>query len=305
MHRFWLLAACAGLVSAAAFMAGLTGSMPLVILANFAPAPLLGAAFGLGALGGIVASVTSALLVLVAGGINSAIVFALATAVPAAILGRQIMLSRQMEDGTVEWYPQDYMLVWLFGIGVASFGALALFLAGQSAGFAGTVHAAMTEMANVFQVKEKELFIAATTPLLPGLAIAAWMLLLVVNGAVAQGLLVKGKMALRPSPDIAALYVPNWMAPAGAAIALAAILLGGDAGYAARNLVVVIAVPFFLQGIGVVHMTARAIGAGTGLLAVFYVMLMVIGWVAFLIALLGLVEQFLKIRSRISNRLES
>lgn len=305
MKRFWLLAACAGLAGAVAFLAGLTGSLPAVILANFAPAPLLAAAFGLGALGGVVAAAVSAVIVLIAGGLSTAIVFVLATAAPAAILGRQAMLSRTMDDGTTEWYPQNYLLVWLFGIGIASFGALALFLASQSNGVAGTVYAAMNEMADAFQVKEKELFVAATAPLLPGLAVSAWMLVLVINGALAQWLLSRAQKALRPSPDIAELFVPNWIAPAGAAVVLAAIALGGDAGYTARNLLVVMAVPFFLQGIAVVHMTARFVGAGAGLMVVFYVMLMIVGWVAFLIALLGLVEQFLNIRARVANRLES
>lgn len=307
MYRFWLLAVAAGLASAVIFMSGLAGSTATMILANLAPAPLFAAALGLGAFGGMVAAAASTVFVLISGGFTTAATFALVTAVPVALLGRQAMLSRTREDGSVEWYPSIGLLAWLTGIGATAFLVLALFLASQTEGLSGTVRAAVEEMAEIFQLEgeHRDLLVATATPLLPGMAIAMWMLMLVVNGAVAQGLLVAGKKALRPTPDIAALHLPGWIAPAAAAVGLAAILLAGDPGYAARNLLVVMTVPFFLQGISVVHMLARRTGGGAALLAVFYVMLVVVGWVGILIVLLGLLEQFVNLRARMSRREES
>ena len=145
------------------------------------------------------------------------------------------------------------------------------------------------------------MLIALLHPILPGFTVASWMLLLVANGALAQGLLSATNRALRPSPDLGTLELPNWIATAGAAAALAAVALDGDPGYFARNLVIIAAIPFFLQGLSVVHVLARRTGGGAMMLVIFYVMLIVLGWVAFLIVLLGLVEQIIGLRRRMDD----
>lgn len=307
MYRFWLLAGGAGLVSTAAFLggvvAGINGSFSGFMLAYLSPAPLFAAALGLGGSAGIIAAAVGTVPVVIAGGLPLGLGYAAFAAVPAAVLGRQAMLSRAGAEGGIEWYPPGALAVWLCAIGAATYTLLCLLLASQPAGLSGTVREMLTELAGLMQLTDDrlELFMGILHPIFPGATIAVLMLLQVANGALAQGLLSAADRAIRPSPDLGALELPGWIATGAAAAALAALVIGGELGYFARNLVIVASVPFFLLGLSVVHVLARKTGGGTMLLAVFYVTLIVLGWIAVVLVLLGLIEQVARLRQRMSR----
>ncbi|MDH3230749.1 MAG: YybS family protein [Alphaproteobacteria bacterium] len=307
MYRFWLVAGSAGLASAAAFligvMAGLGGSYAGFMLVYLSPAPLFAAALGLGGSASIVAAVAGSVPVALAGGLPAGLGYAVVAAAPTAILGRQAMLSRSNEEGRIEWYPPGALAGWLCGIGAVTYILLCILLASQPAGLSGTVREMLTQLAAWMEVPDddRELFIGLLHPILPGTAVAFLMLVQVANGALAQGLLSAANRAVRPAPDLGALELPGWIAIAGAVAALAALVVGGEFEYFARNLVIIAAVPFFLQGLSVVHVLARRTGGGAMLLAVFYVTLVVLGWVAIVLVLLGLVEQIIGLRRRMNT----
>lgn len=307
MYRFWLLAGGAGLVSAAAFLggvkAGLSGSYSGFMLVYLSPAPLFTAALGLGGSAGIVAAAVGTAPVIIAGGIPAGLGYTALAAVPSAVLGWKVMLSRANADGEIEWYPPGALAGWLCGIGVVTYVLLCVLLASQPAGLSGTVKEMLTELAGRIQIPDDEmdLFIGILHPIVPGAAVAFLMLIQAANGALAQGLLSAADRAIRPAPDLGALELPSWIATGGAVAALAALVVGGEFGYVARNLVIVAAVPFFLQGLSVVHVLARRTGGGTMLLAIFYVTLIVLGWIAVVLVLLGLVEQIAGLRRRMNR----
>lgn len=302
MFRYWLLVAvAAGLFSAAVYLASLSGTLAGMILAYLAPAFLYAAGLGLGALAGGVAGLGGTLAAALTGGVATGLGYFLVCAVPAALLVRQAMLSRRMADGTVEWYPPGLLAAWLTGIGMAGLVVMSLLLLREGAGMEAAVHGFTLKVGDMLDAADPELFARMVTPLLPGTMIAVWLLMLTVNAALAQAALVGTGRNLRPSPDIAALELPAWPAPVGAAAALAGVLLSGDLGYFLRNFAVVMAVPFFLQGLGVIHVLSRRTAGGRPMLAIFYALLVVLGWIAMLITVLGLVEQLLGLRRRLSG----
>lgn len=301
MARYWLLAAAAGLVSAAVFVIGNSGSPSTMILAYLAPAPLFLAGLALGWLAALAAGAAGTLLALLIGGPVVALGYLVINAAPVAILVRQALLSRQTADGSVEWYPPGLLAAWLTGIGMAGLAAMALALIADGVGLEDTVRRFTAEFAEVIGTPHPELFVSLVAPLLPGSVAAVWMLTLTVNGALAQAGAAWVKRNRRPAPDIGALHLPFWPAVIGAAAAVAGLSVGGDAGYFLRNLAVVAAVPFLLQGLSVVHVLSRRTGAGIPMLAVFYTLLVVLGWVSLLIVLLGLVEQVVGIRARLAQ----
>lgn len=307
MYRFWLMAVSAGLASAAVFLigvtAGFTGSYAIFLLVYLSPAPLYAAALGLTGSAGIVAALVGTVPVALALGIQAGFAYIVLVGAPAAVLGRQAMLSRRAEDGGVEWYPPGALAVWLSGVGVAILTLFALLLGSQPAGLSGTVREMLTQFAEWMQVvaEQRTLFVELLHPILPGAAVAFLMLVHIANAALAQGLLSAANREVRPTPDLGALELPGWIATAGAVVIVAAIVLGGDFGYFARNFVIIAAIPFFLQGLSVVHVLARRTGGGPPLLAVFYVTLIVFGWIAILLVLLGLVEQVVGLRRRLQN----
>lgn len=301
MARYWLLAAAAGLASAALFVLGNSGSPYGMVLAYLAPAPLFLAGLTLGGLAAVAGGAAGAVLAVATAGPLAALGYLLADAVPVAILVRQALLSRPGADGAVEWYPPGLLAAWLTGIGMAGLAVMALVLIAGGAGLEGAVRGLATEVAAVLEAPQPELFVDLVSPLLPGSVAAVWMLMLTVNGALAQAAAVSGKRARRPTPDIGALELPFWPAAVGAMAAVAGLTVGGDAGYFLRNLAVVAAVPFLLQGLGVVHVLSRRTSGGVPMLVVFYALLVVLAWVSVLIALLGLVEQVAGIRRRLQR----
>lgn len=309
MYRFWLMAGSAGLASAAVFLGGIAaatgGAYIGFMMAYLAPAPLYMAGLGLGGAASIIAGIVGTVPVALVADLPTSLGYAVSSAAPAAILGRQAMLSRRTEDGAIEWYPPGALAGWLCGVGAVTFTLLCILLAVQPAGLSGTVKDMLVELTGRMPVREqdRELFVQLFHPFLPGGAVAVMLLIQVGNGALAQGLLSAMKRAIRPSPDIGALILPGWTATVGAGAALAAIVLGGDWGYFARNLVIVTAVPFFLQGLSVVHVLARKASSGAILLAVFYVTLVILGWaVAAAVVVIGLVEQVVGLRRRLENK---
>lgn len=308
MAKYWLTAAAAGLAGALAWLAAYLGAMPGLVLSYLAPAPLFLAGLGLGGAGGVAAAAGGALLILAVGGPPGATIFVLTIAVPAVLLTRKAMLSRSVAAdeevagaGATEWYPPGLLAAWLAGLGVAGLSAIALYLLSEPDGMQGTVAALTAELATAMEMPEPAMFSQVATPLLPGLMVSAWMVMLTLNGALAQTILVRAGRNLRPSPDIAALYLPGWIAPAGALAAAIGLLAPGDLGYFGRNLVAVLAVPFFFQGLAVVHALTRRSASGRPLLAIFYVLLIVLGWLVLLVAVLGLAEQIAGFRARLEK----
>lgn len=307
MNRVLLLAVTAGLMSAAVYLGGVTaglgGSYFGIMLAYLSPAPLFAAALGLGGPAGVLAAIVGTVPVLILGGAAALFGYMALAAVPAGVLGRQAMLSRVDDQGETEWYPPGALAGWLFGIGAVIHATFSAVLGARPAGLSGSVEEMLTELAVRVQIPDDRLdpIINYLHPILPGTAIAFLLLVQVGNGALAQGLLVAGGRSIRPTPDFGALELPGWTAVAGAVIALAAIVLDGDLGYFARNLLIVATVPYFLQGLSVVHVLAARTGGGSMILAVFYVTLIVLGWVAVLIVLLGLVEQLVGFRQRLNR----
>lgn len=302
MSRYWLLAAAAGLVSAAVFMVGNTGTPAAMLFAYLAAAPLFLAGLTLGGFASLAAGAGGVVLTVLAGGLAAALLYLLVNAAPVAILTRQALLSRTAEDGSVEWYPPGLLAAWLTGLGIAGLGLASLLLASGEAGLEGSVAAFAGEAGRMLGAGDPAVFASVVTPLLPGMVMAVWMLMVTVNGALGQAAAVWAGRNLRPTPDIGALQLPVWPAAVGAAAAVAGLTLGGDLGYFLRNLAVVAAVPFFLQGVAVVHVLSRRSAGGMPMLAVFYALLVVLGWMAMVVAVLGLVEQLAGIRARLARR---
>ena len=125
----------------------------------------------------------------------------------------------------------------------------------------------------------------------------SWMMMTASNGSLAQGLLARFGASWRPSPDLAALGLPMWI-PVLLAFAAGATLFGGIARFIGVNVLIVLAVPFCLAGLAVLHTVARRFPRPAVTLTVFYLLAGVLGWPLLLIALLGLLDSPLGLRRR-------
>jgi hypothetical protein len=120
------------------------------------------------------------------------------------------------------------------------------------------------------------------------------------NGVLAQGLLARFGANWRPSPDMAALGLPVWI-PVLFALAAGVMLLGGTARFVGVNVMIVLAVPFSLAGLAVLHSLARRLSRPAVPLVTFYVLAGLFGWPLLLVALLGVLDSSLGLRRRFAR----
>lgn len=299
MLAYWAGAAVLGVASAALYLAAL--ALPGgVLLASFTQAPLFLAGLTLGLPAALAASATSALVVSGGAGLIGGIVHAIVNALPVLVLIQRALLSRQTADGGVEWYPPGLLVSWLTGLAVLALGVLLLLLAGAEGGIEGAVQRQIEAMLPMFgpnQDAMRPLF-EIIAPVVPGMVVAAWMTVTIVNGALAQAMALKTGRAARPAPDIAATELPRIVA-AGLAIMAGLALVGpGALGVVGANATVVLTVPFLVLGFAVVHAATKGLRARGLLLGGLYAVTAILTWPVIVIVALGLIEQGFGLKRR-------
>jgi uncharacterized protein YybS (DUF2232 family) len=300
--RYLLAAISGGIASALIYSLTGMGSFGGILLAYFAPLPLylIGLSFGWTA--GAVAGAVAALTITVVGGFLGAAIFVLINAMPALIIIRQALRSRPDAQGQPVWYPAGLLIISLSLTGAILYTVIALWLNAQPAGLEGSVRALVEGFSSqVIPAESADMrtaFVGMIMPLLPGIFAVSWMFMVVVNATLAQGLLVRFKRNYRPSPDIVTMEFPNWFPVAAATAALAGYVLPGEWGYYGVNLAMILILPFFFMGLAVVHALCRRSSATGFVLTVFYGLLIIFGWLAIIVAALGLIEPWVGLRRR-------
>jgi hypothetical protein len=299
MLAYWAGAAVLGAVSAALYLAAL--ALPGgVVLASFTQAPLFFAGLTLGLPAALAASVTSALMVSGAAGLVGGLVHGIVNALPVLVLVQRALLSRKAADGVVEWYPPGLLVSWLTALGLLALGVLLLLLASSEGGIAGAVQRQIEAMLPLFGPNQEAMrpLFETIAPVVPGMVVAAWMTVTMINGALAQALALKTARAARPAPDIAATELPKLVA-AGLAISAGLGLLGpGALGVVGVNGTVVLTMPFLVLGFAVVHAATKGIRARGLLLGGLYAVTAILTWPVIAIVALGLIEQGFGLKRR-------
>ncbi len=321
MNRGTALALILGLASALPFLITLT--MPSgAFFTPLVPLPLFLSGLALGS-GAVVVSAATTSLVL---GLPVAVAvfqatdsiglalfngaqMVLATAVmltaPVVILVRQALLTRTAGDGGIEWYPPGLLVTWLTGIGFVHLAVIAVMLALLDGGtsiegtfsdlFSAWLGAALPDLPTE-ETAELSRFVAYFGL---GLGTTGWLLLLAINGVLAQGALARYGRNLRPAPNIAVLELPRWLALALAASVVTALLATGDLAFLARGLALVLLLPYIFAGLAVVHTAFRRYKARILLMVIFYVILVFFTWPMVFVIALGLVDQWFGFRRRL------
>ena len=300
-----LIALLGGGLSAVVALAFLTGTPGALFLAYVAPLPLLLVGLGFGVSAGTVASGAGVLATVALGGIVTAGLYALVNALPAWIVVRTVLTQRPGGGGAVAWYPPGFTLSWLTAVAAGLFAAAAILAWSAGSGvveaLSGFLDQALAIMLPQIASAQRGDLVAAIIPLFPGMIGASWILMTAVNGALAQGILVRAKRNLRPSPRLADLTLPDWMSWLLVASAATALLGPGELEYTGRNLALISAVPFFFLGLAFVHTVVRRMSFSGPLLVMFYFMLIFSNWAAPAVAGIGMIEQWAGLRRRFAG----
>jgi len=132
----------------------------------------------------------------------------------------------------------------------------------------------------------------------PKLGMASVMV--IVNGLLAQGVLSRFSLNLRPGVPFHTLWLPQWMSIVFAA-ALLASFLPDQIGALGTNAAIVAGLPFVFVGLSVIHALSLRWRARAFILVCVYFGLVVAGWPALVAAAIGFAETWLSLRQRFSS----
>lgn len=299
-----IMALSAGICSAVAVFSIVFGSILAFPLFYLAPLPLYLAGLGIGSKGAITAGITAVFTAGLIGNAFTALPFAVAYAIPAVLLCQLAMRTRPDADGAPVWYPVGNLIGTLTVVGATGLSFFAMMAIMDEGGIslqdtvASLIGTALERMGSQIPADSRASLAGGLAPFFPGMAVASWIVMHLVNAAAGQAALVKSGRNLRPKISYADLTLPDWCSWLLVGAGVIALVAPGDGSYLGRNLVIVALVPFFLLGLAVVHTFARRIANGTMMLVAFYVLLMVLGWTAFLVAGAGVLEQWIGLRNR-------
>lgn len=302
----------AGLASLILFLSAGTGSALALLPTIFNPLPIFLAGLSLGTTAAMFGAGTVFLFLLTAGGLTSAAMYLAGIGIPIIILIRQALLNRPAEnEGEIEWYPAGRLLLWLVGIACGLFALLFIGALGQDGGLAGQATRMFEDMVKnnpelqqLFSdlnpdVSNEELIalIGGVWPIMTCLSIIAIM---AINAGLAQRWLVRLGKAIRPSPPVLTMTLPE---PLLLIFVLTAILslFSGQLGYLGSGLSNILTIPYFLLGLTVVHVISSAWPGRSFGLTVFYLALFLFPLIAPLIALMGMAEPWLKLKQRFAS----
>lgn len=296
-----LVTALAGFASAALFLAGPASAL-MAVLQIFTQLPLLFCGLTLGLKPMLLASAVSALVITGVGGYLTTLVFAATFAAPCLLLVRQWLLSRNDDQGNTEWFPVGWVAAQLAIYFFVLATLIILILESQSVDITGTIREAFEAFAASVALPEGQAIdmtlVDRLARLVPAFTAVGLLVSTLLNALVAQSLAVRSGQARRPTPLFSSLSLPNWAILGLAATTVASFVLSGTMFLIAAVAMLLMMALFFFQGLAVVHayMQPRS-WRGPGLF-LFYVLLLFLGWVAFFVVVLGLIEDRLHLRHR-------
>ncbi|MFO1189928.1 MAG: DUF2232 domain-containing protein [Alphaproteobacteria bacterium] len=304
MPRLFAIAVGGGALAAALHLSILAGGPGALILAYLTQLPLFLVGFSLGVVPVAAASATAALMVaLVTGGMVSVLAFVITNGAPTLLVTAQALRSRTLEDGSRAWYSAGHILAEVAAYGSLIIVGLGIVFSGDG-GFEAAVKrlldVAIAQMAAGASAEMRANLVSLMAGILPGAAIAWWLLMVVGNATLAHAVLARFGKALRPKPSYPDIEMPGWTAYVFLAAMLVMVIGRGSAwGYVAINILPVWVLAYGLLGLATVHTLShrwRHRGLALGAL---YTAIIVLGWPIALVAGFGFIEQWACFRRQV------
>ena len=309
-----LIGAGSGLVSAALFGSAATATAIAGILLYLAPLPLCLAGLGWGSAAAAVGALSGTLAVALLLGLPTAIVFAFSIGIPIAALCYLILLSRAPVTaegaslGPVEWYPPGRLIGWAAVIAGTLAAMVVLFLGYDQETYRESIkaaleHSALKELDRDGILTEENVanLTVVLARALPAAIAAIWLCIALFNLWMG-GLIVQASgRALRPWPQLDAIDLPNTFFVVFA-VSLVLSFVPGLLGLIATGFAGAMLFAFVMQGLAVVHVYTRGVPFRSLLLTAIYLGIFLLGWVALVVAILGLSEPMLRLRERAAGR---
>lgn len=310
MPTHLLIGAGAGLVSAALFASAAISASLAGFLLYLCPLPLCLAGLAWGRSAVALAGVAATALVLFTLGPAAALGYALIAALPIVLLVHLILLSRTSEppegDGKAgtEWYPVGRLVSVAAMIAGVLSGLMVLVLGPDATSYQASideilplVQKALDPDDAVFTPDAVERLRTVLARALPAAFAIVWLIIALFNLWLAGTIAKASGQTLRPWPDLHDLEIPGVMVAVFAG-ALIASFLPGVIGLIGIGFAGALLLAYVLQGLAVIHVYSLGVQLRPLLLAGVYLGILFLGWLAILVAILGLGEPMFGLRAR-------
>lgn len=301
----------AGAASALLYAAPLGGA-PLglaFVLFYLAPLPNFVVGLGWGALPVIAAGLSGTALSFAALGLASGSVYLLFLALPVSVMCQLALLSRRtVSEGTsqaqMQWYPTERLIASAALMAGALGSAVALGVGSDPEAFRGAVETLfkegpLREVAQSQGLDEQKLrdLSGLVARGLPAAAAVIWLLTTLGNLWGASRIVEASGRAARPPIQLLSADLPS-LFPLLLAAALGLSFVPGIPGLMATAFAGALIFAYLFVGLGVIHAWARGRSNKGLLLASLYMFMVLFGWVALVVAIVGVADPIFRLRER-------
>lgn len=310
MTQLILIGMGAGAATALLFASVASGSLFSVLLFYLAPLPILIAALGWSHWAALVAAVFASIGLAAVFGPFLFAAFLFGIGLPAWWLGYLALLARptgEAPPNDIEWYPAGNLVVWTAIVGTLIVVAALVSFGTSEEGFRAALRNGLERMLQLQARAGKEptldlnrlldFLVLALPPAAAVLTTITNVLNLWLAGRIVS---VSGRLR-RPQPDLSAMQFPSY-APLLTGGAIAGSFLPGMVGTACGVLGAAMLMAYAILGFAVLHNISRGIGSRMLLLGGAYAAVLVLGWPALLVMMLGLADAALDLRGRVARR---
>ena len=211
-------------------------------------------------------------------------------------LVHRALIHRKKTSKEIVWYPSTFLLrdfTLLSGIiMVFALGVYLYLMQGQH--IPTITEGILRPFSGQEHIKDAEAFLIKIFPFLPGFFTFSWMLMMLLNAAIAQGFLTYIKANLRPTPSCRSLQVPtSFLIVLGFSLFLSFVGVG-TLELLGKNAALILAFPFFLAGLGIVHHLMHQTSFAKVGLTIFYGLLLLFLWPALFVIFLGMLRPWIE-----------
>lgn len=298
------------MVSAALFASAVISAALAGLILYLSPLPLFLAGLGWGrnatGLAGLIGTALAAFFL----GAPAALVYAATIAAPAIVLVHLILQSRTFPDPDnqanqiIAWYPIGRIVAAAAVIGGIVATMMVLLLGPDMTRYQASIdqmipviHDAVGADNEVWTPEVAENLRIILTRALPAVMAIVWLTIALFNMWLAGNIVRAAGYAMRPWPDLHTIEIPNFMVIAFA-VSMALSFLPGILGLIGTAFAGAFLLAYLLQGLAVIHFYTQGMTLRVVMLAVLYLAILLLGWVAILIAILGLGEPLFGLRAR-------
>ncbi len=278
-----------------------------LLLVNHLPIAIAG--LGWGSVAGAIAAGVGALVAAALGGLGQALFFLVYFGLPAAWLSHLIGLARPADPvsqpNTLIWYPLGRVLVHATAMVALVSGAVAIAISANEAAIVDGFTKMWTALITQYSETEPTAQVKSTiegqvklgVAMMPVYIPVIWLAMIVFNLWLAARIVLRSDRLARPWEDLSAITVPDRVAYI-LAISLAFVVFGGPVSAPASAVLGATGFLFLLVGLAVLHALTRGSPVRPVILWVTYLMLFFMPITQILVAILGVVETFIKLRDR-------